>query len=70
MWSLFYWLLVFLVGSGSVAAVANLMMAAMIAPIAILGTATAVLCDLWSAGAQLLIRFTGPELWCVLSAVH
>lgn len=49
-----------------VAAVANLAVAAAIAPITVLGTAAAVLCMLWPAGAQLLIRFTGPELWWVL----
>jgi competence protein ComEC len=49
-----------------VAAVANLAVAAVIAPITVLGTAAAVLCVPWPAGAQLLIRFTGPELWWVL----
>jgi competence protein ComEC len=29
-----------------------------------------VLCMLWPAGAQLLIRFTGPELWWVLTVAH
>jgi competence protein ComEC len=49
-----------------VAAVANLAVAVVIAPITVLGTAAAVLCVLWPGGAQLLIRFTGPELWWVL----
>jgi competence protein ComEC len=53
-----------------VAAVANLAVAAVIAPITVLGSAAAVLCLLWPAGAQLLIRFTGPELWWVLSVAH
>ena len=38
----------------------------MIAPITVLGSAAAALCVFWPAGAQLLIRFTGPELWWVL----
>ncbi|BBZ51870.1 competence protein [Mycobacterium heidelbergense] len=50
-----------------VAAAANLAVAPVIAPITVLGSAAAVLCPLWPAGAQLLIRFTGPELWWVLS---
>jgi competence protein ComEC len=53
-----------------VAVVANLAVAALIAPITVLGTAAAALCMLWPAGAQLLIRFTGPELWWVLSVAH
>ncbi len=53
-----------------VAAVANLAVAAVIAPITVLGSAAAVLSVLWPAGAQLLIRFTGPELWGVLSVAH
>jgi competence protein ComEC len=53
-----------------VAAVANLAVAAVIAPITVLGSAAAVVCTLWPAGAQLLIRFTGPELWWVLSVAQ
>ncbi|WP_077082175.1 ComEC/Rec2 family competence protein [Mycobacterium numidiamassiliense] len=49
-----------------VAPLANLAVAAAIAPITVLGSAAAVLCVPWPAGAQLLIRFTGPELWWVL----
>ncbi len=49
-----------------VAVGANLAVAPVIAPITVLGSAAAVLCVLWLAGAQLLIRFTGPELWWVL----
>ncbi len=45
---------------------ANLGVAPVIAPITVLGSAAAALCVLWPAGAQLLIRFTGPELWWVL----
>jgi len=50
-----------------VAAAANLAVAPVIAPITVLGSAAALLCLLWPAGAQLLIRFTGPELWWVLN---
>lgn len=49
-----------------VAAAANLAVAPVIAPITVLGSAAAVGCLLWPAGAQLLIRFSGPELWWVL----
>jgi competence protein ComEC len=45
---------------------ANLAVAPVIAPITVLGTAAAASCWLWPSGAQLLIRFTGPELWWVL----
>lgn len=53
-----------------VAAAANLVVAPLIAPITVLGSAAAALCMVWPAGAQLLIRFTGPELWWVLNAAH
>jgi competence protein ComEC len=53
-----------------VAAAANLAVAALIAPITVLGSAAAVLCLCWPAGAQLLIRFAGPELWWVLHVAH
>jgi competence protein ComEC len=53
-----------------VAVAANLAVAAVIAPITVLGSAAAVLCMLWPAGAQLLIRFTGPEVWWVRSVAH
>jgi len=53
-----------------VAAVANLAVAAAIAPITVLGSAAAVLCLLWPTGAQLLIRFAGPELWWALGVAH
>jgi competence protein ComEC len=48
-----------------VAALANLAVAAVIAPITVLGTAAAAFCGVWPAAARLLIRFTGPELWWV-----
>ncbi|CAG7143837.1 hypothetical protein PICSAR25_00859 [Mycobacterium avium subsp. paratuberculosis] len=44
-----------------VAAAANLLVAAVIAPITVLGTAAAALCPIWPAGARLLIRFTAPS---------
>ncbi|GAB4711329.1 ComEC/Rec2 family competence protein [Mycobacterium avium subsp. hominissuis] len=53
-----------------VAAAANLLVAAVIAPITVLGTAAAALCPIWPAGARLLIRFTGPELWWVGGVHH
>ncbi|MGV0626672.1 ComEC/Rec2 family competence protein [Mycolicibacter minnesotensis] len=48
-----------------VSTVANLAVAVLVAPITVLGSAAAVLCGWWPAGAQLLIRLTGPELWWV-----
>ena len=58
-------------GTFSVVAVAaNLAVAGVIAPITVIGTAAAVLSALWPAGAQLLIRFTGPELWWLLKVAH
>jgi competence protein ComEC len=53
-----------------VSAAANLAVAVLIAPITVLGTAAAALCLFWPAGAQLLIRFTGPELWWLLRIAH
>jgi competence protein ComEC len=53
-----------------VAAAANLAVAALIAPITVLGSAAGALCLVWPGGAQLLIRFTGPELWWVLRIAH
>ncbi|TRW88384.1 ComEC/Rec2 family competence protein [Mycolicibacterium sp. 018/SC-01/001] len=52
--------------SGSVslvAVIANMLVAPAIPPITLIGTAAAALCPLWPAGAHLLIRFTGPEVW-------
>lgn len=58
-------------GAFSVVAVAaNLLVAAVIPPITVLGTAAAALSALWPAGAQFLIRFTGPELWWLLSVAR
>jgi competence protein ComEC len=54
-------------GTFSVVSVAaNLAVAAVIPPITVVGTAAAALGLLWPAAAQLLIRFTGPELWWLL----
>jgi competence protein ComEC len=49
---------------------ANLLVAPVIAPITVIGTAAAALCPLWPAGAELLIRFTGPEVWWLLSVAR
>jgi competence protein ComEC len=53
-----------------VAAAANLAAVPAIAPITVLGTAAAALGMCWPTAAQVLIRFTGPELWWVLSVAH
>ncbi len=53
-----------------VAAAANLVVAAVIAPITVLGTVAAALSMFWPTAAHLLIRFTGPELWWVLGVAH
>jgi competence protein ComEC len=53
-----------------VSAAANLAVAALIAPITVLGSAAAALCPCWPAGAQLLIRFTGPQVWWLLRIAH
>jgi competence protein ComEC len=54
-------------GTFSVVSVAaNLAVAVVIPPITVAGTTAAALCPLWPAGAELLIRFTGPELWWLL----
>ncbi|MBX7455582.1 ComEC/Rec2 family competence protein [Mycolicibacterium sp. 3033] len=59
--------------SGSVslvAVIANLVVAPVIPPITVIGTVAAALCPLWPAGAQLLIRFTGPEVWWLASVAR
>lgn len=59
--------------SGSVslvAVIANLVVAPVIPPITVLGTAGAALSALWPAGAELLIRFTGPEVWWLLEVAR
>jgi len=49
-----------------VAVVANVVVAPVIAPVTVLGTAAAALCLFLPAVAGLLIRFTGPEVWWLL----
>jgi competence protein ComEC len=49
---------------------ANLAVAVVIPPITVVGTAAAAVCPVWPAGADLLIRFTGPELWWLLHVAH
>ncbi len=49
-----------------VSVAANLAVAAVIAPITVLGTCAAALAAPWPDAAELLIRFTGPELWWLL----
>src|SRR4029453_19561935 len=49
---------------------APLAVAVVLPPITVAGTAAAALCPLWPSGAQLLIRFTGPELWWLLHAAQ
>lgn len=53
-----------------VAVVANLAVAVVIAPITVIGSAAAALSVLWPAGAGVLIRFTGPELWWLLNVAR
>ena len=53
-----------------VAALANVAVAAVIAPITVIGTAAAALSVSWPAAADLLIRFTGPELWWLLNVAR
>lgn len=50
-----------------VAVIANICAAPVIPPITLLGTAAAVLGPIWPAAAGLLLRFTGPELWWLLT---
>ncbi|MGY4710498.1 ComEC/Rec2 family competence protein [Mycolicibacterium sp. CBM1] len=45
---------------------ANIAAAVVIPPITVLGTAAAAVCWAWPPAAELLIRFTGPELWWLL----
>ena len=45
---------------------ANLAAAVVIVPITVLGTAAAAMSPLWPAAAELLVRFTGPEVWWLL----
>ena len=54
----------------AVSVVANVAAAVVIPPITVIGTAAAALCPIWPAGAELLIRFTGPELWWLLQVAR
>lgn len=59
--------------SGAVSLVsvaANLVVAVVIPPITVIGTCAAALAVVWPAAAQLLVRFTGPELWWLLRVAH
>jgi competence protein ComEC len=53
-----------------VAVAANLVVAVVIAPITVIGTAAAALGAPWPTAAQLLVRFTGAELWWLLRVAH
>lgn len=53
-----------------VSVLANVLVAPVIAPITVVGTAAAALGPLWPAGAGLLIRFTGPQLWWLLGVAE
>jgi competence protein ComEC len=53
-----------------VAVAANLTAAGVIAPITVIGTSAAVLSAVWPSGAEVLIRFTGPELWWLCNVAH
>jgi competence protein ComEC len=50
-----------------VSVLANLVVTVVIPPITVLGTAAAALVCLWEPLAGLLIRFTGPEVWWLLT---
>jgi len=53
-----------------VSVLANILVAPAIVPVTVLGTAAAALATCWPAAAEFLIRFTGPELWWLLSVAH
>lgn len=53
-----------------VAILANLAVAVVIPPITVIGTSAAVLAVPWPAAAELMIRFTGPELWWLTHVAH
>lgn len=52
------------------AVLANLLVAAVIPPITVIGTAAAALSAVAPAAAGMLIRFTGPELWWLLGVAR
>jgi competence protein ComEC len=53
-----------------VSVLANVIVAVVIPPITVLGTAAAALVCVWEPIAGLLIRFTGPEVWWLLRVAH
>lgn len=53
-----------------VSVLANVLVAVVVPPITVLGTAAAALVALWPGAAGLLIRFTGPELWWLLQVAR
>jgi competence protein ComEC len=53
-----------------VSVAANIAVAPVIPPLTVVGTAAAALSPIWPAGADLLIRFTGPELWWLLKVAR
>ncbi|MGK2869006.1 MAG: ComEC/Rec2 family competence protein [Mycobacterium sp.] len=52
------------------AILANLLVAAVIPPITVIGTAAAVLSACSTPAAGMMIRFTGPELWWLLTVAR
>ena len=46
-----------------VSVIANLAVAPVIPPITVIGTAASAVATAWPTAAELMIRFTGPELW-------
>jgi competence protein ComEC len=53
-----------------VAVLANLAVAVVIPPITMIGTGAAALTVPWPAAGELMIRFTGPELWWLMHVAH
>ena len=50
--------------------IANLLVGVVIPPITVIGTGAAVVTAPWPAAAELMVRFTGPELWWLLHVAH
>jgi competence protein ComEC len=53
-----------------VAVIANLAVAVVIPPITVIGTGAAAVVAAWPPAAELMIRFTGPELWWLTNVAH
>jgi competence protein ComEC len=53
-----------------VAVIANLAVAVVIPPITVIGTGAAAVVAAWPPAAELMIRFTGPELWWLSNVAH